>query len=221
MQYQHTPYRNPQRKQPHTNVVTVGGEGIVIVNPDEALLRVGVTTERPNLQVAQQENADVSNRIVFALHQLGIPPQNIQTSQYVVRPQYNYVDGIQTLRGYSVEHFFQVLVNDLTIIGDLYRVAIESGANYTEDLQFRISNPEQFEKQALKKAILHAKGKAIEIAQTIGVTLNPIPIIVTEELKQQIQPFQGSYQSFSAAVPPIQSGQIILHSFVTATFEYF
>ena len=88
-----------------TNRMTLEGEGRVTVTPDLAKINIGIATESPNVQQAQQENTRTSNQIIDALRRIGIHENDIKTASYSVFPRYDYVEGKSILRGYVVEHY--------------------------------------------------------------------------------------------------------------------
>ena len=123
------------------NTMTVEGNGSITVQPDQARIVIGVVTENQNVQQAQQENTRISNAIIQAIKQLGIDEKDMRTTTYSVSPRYDYIEGKSVLRGFEVEHLFEVTVNDLSKIGAIYDAAIRNGANRSGTIQFRVSNP--------------------------------------------------------------------------------
>ena len=103
--------------------MTVNGNGHITARPNQAKLTLGVVTEHTSAQTAQQENAEISNRVIEALKQIGIDESDIKTTVYSVQPRYDYHDGNSILRGYEVEHHFEVTIKDLSKIGNVYDFA--------------------------------------------------------------------------------------------------
>ena len=132
--------------------MTVEGKGQITVKPDQAKLTMGVVTENPQVQIAQQENAMISKRVIEAFKQIGIEENAIKTSIYSVQPRYDYVDGRSILKGYEVEHQLEVTVKDLSKVGTVYDIAIKNGANRSGGVQFSVTNPDAYYREALKRA---------------------------------------------------------------------
>ncbi len=188
--YSHT--RQPYRINNSTFTMTVEGKGQITVKPDQAKLTIGVVTENPQVQIAQQENAMISKRVIEALKQIGIEENAIKTSIYSVQPRYDYVDGRSILKGYEVEHQLEVTVKDLSKVGTVYDVAIKNGANRSGGVQFSVTNPDAYYREALKRAVHNARENAEGLAQTIGATLTTIPIKIVELVHQQEEYTQHS-----------------------------
>src|SRR5437762_13766910 len=67
----HQKYQPSYRSNP-LFTMTVNGEGHITARPNQAKLTLGVVTEHTSAQAAQQENAEISNRVIKALKQIGI-----------------------------------------------------------------------------------------------------------------------------------------------------
>jgi len=62
------------------NPMSVTGTGTVEVNPDRAILSIGVVTQAASAQLAVQENANSVSQVYSGLSSIGIDKKNIQTS---------------------------------------------------------------------------------------------------------------------------------------------
>jgi len=216
----HQPYRNNNP----TFTMAVEGKGQITVKPDQAKLTIGVVTENPQVQIAQQENAMISKRVIEALKQIGIEENAIKTSIYSVQPRYDYVDGRSILKGYEVEHQLEVTVKDLSKVGTVYDVAIKNGANRSGGVQFSVTNPDAYYREALKRAVHNAREKAEGMAQTIGATLTTIPIKIVELVHQQERVYPAFSTHVAAATtqeaPPIQTGEFTIIARVKVVYAY-
>ena len=203
--------------------MTVNGEGHINARPNQAKLTLGVVTEHTSAQIAQQENAEISNRVIEALKQLGIDESDIRTTVYSVQPRYDYSDGKSILRGYEVEHLIEVTIKDLSKIGNVYDLAIKNGANRSSGIQFQLTEPASYYQEALKRAIQNAREKAEAIAQTIGATLTHIPFkIIEQEDQQSVRPLLSTQAAFVKAeeVPPIQTGELTINAHIKIIYGY-
>lgn len=147
------PYRQPYQSYRSNQLftMTVDGNGHITARPNQAKLTLGVMTEHPNVQAAQQENAEISNRVIEGLKQMGIDESDLKTTLYSVQPRYDYHDGKSILRGYEVEHLFEVTIKDLSKIGNVYDIAIKNGANRSGNIQFQITDAAIYYQEALKE----------------------------------------------------------------------
>jgi len=202
------------------NTIEVTGEGTVSAAPDKAIIVLGVITENVSLTAAQKDNSTAAANIIAALLKLGIPKANIQTAQYSIDIQYNYVDGKQIFRGYQVTHLLQVTVDQIDLTGLIVDTAVKSGANTVRNIQFTLANPEMAYNRALSLAIRNGSIKAATIAQTLGVALHPIPCLVEESSRTHGPvPYAASLQLASEATP-IQPGELNISASIKAKFTY-
>ncbi|MED4287389.1 SIMPL domain-containing protein [Priestia megaterium] len=224
--YNHFSYTNSSSRNQNDHTMTIEGKGNVTVKPDQAILTIGVVTENANVETAQQENTVKSNRIIASLRQAGLEQNDIKTTMYSVNPRYNYVEGKSILRGYEVQHSLQTIVKDLSKIGIIYDLAIRNGANQTGNLMFQNIHSDIYYLQALKLAVDNALEKAQQVAKTIGVTLNSVPIKITEENYQtspvytQISPVAYGAPAAQALVTPIESGELTFSANLKVVFQY-
>lgn len=226
MYYSQPRYQNTGSGQTYSerkpNRLTVTGEGTVFAVPDQATITIGVITENQNLSVAQKENTDKTSAVINTLLSLGVAQKDIQTTAYRIEPQYNYENGQQVFRGYRVEHQLQVTVKDLSKTGQVIDGAVASGANFVSSIQFTVSNPDAFYNMALTIAIQNAQQKAIAMARTLQVTLQPVPIIV-QELSQPLPPRPIPFQAMTLAQEagtPIQPGENKITATVKIEYTY-
>lgn len=211
---------NDSAKVRHTLEVT--GEGSVPAPPDKATVTLGAVTENASLLAAQTENAAAVTNIMSALLGLNIPQQNIQTVTYRIDIQYDYKDGVQTLRGYKVTHLLQVKIDRTEQTGLIVDTAVRNGANTVSNIQFSVSHPNVYYNQALAAALHNAVQKAATMAAALGVTLVRTPFLVQElSRSQEPVPFQPMLFAAESAATPIQPGELHISAAVKVDFSYY
>ena len=62
----------------------VFGQGIVSVKPDLAEVVIGVITENPQLEVAQEENAKATVQVINSIRGIGVLPKDMQTQNKAI-----------------------------------------------------------------------------------------------------------------------------------------
>ncbi len=157
---------------PHT--ITISGSGKVTAVPDIAVVMLGAQTEKRTVSEAQRENTRVMNALHERLASLGLPPDDIATSQYTVYPQYDWNDGRQTLRSYQVASQVTVKIREFDTIAAVLALIGELGLNQVGGLNFTIDDPEHFRQAARLKALKQARLKAQALAEAAGVRLGRI-----------------------------------------------
>ena len=222
--YPYASYPHSPSSLSHTsNTITVHGQGTVKAAPDIIVMTIGVTMENSNVQEALKENSATSTQLIQALNQIGIRDEQIKTALFTINPKYDYSDGKATLTGYEVQHLFTISVKDVKQAGEVYKTAVDNGANIARNLQFQLQNADLYYQEALKLAVQNAKEKAYTIARSLKVTLHETPIEIIEET---LYPVYESSVSPKAAVlaaqsaPPIQPGEQQLQAQLKVVFSY-
>jgi uncharacterized protein YggE len=198
--------------------IEVLGEGTVAAAPDRAVVVLGVVTEGTVLQTVQSENAETVTNIINSLLQINIPREQIQTNDFRIEIQYDYIDGQQIFKGYQVTHLLQITIDRVDQTGMVVDTAVSHGANTVTSIQFSIYQREKYENQALALAIHNARQKAVTIANTLGVSIAAVPGKV-QELSPTVGPipFRASILS-DAAVTPIEPGELTVNAAVQVLY---
>ncbi|MEC2055267.1 SIMPL domain-containing protein [Peribacillus psychrosaccharolyticus] len=211
---------NDQMHIDKEHTLLVNGEGIVQASPDQATITLGVRTENIDPATAQQENALIVANVLKAMTSLGIPDDQIKTTDYRIEPQYDYQDGKEVFRNYKVTHMIEILTSQINQVGAIVDTAVKNGANSVSHIRFSLANPELVYNQALSISLRNAYQKALAITQTIRTTLVPTPLKVVE-LSGETLPVLYQANVFSkAAATPIQPGELTISARVQVEYEY-
>ncbi len=154
--------------------VTVSGTGQVRIQPDYALVRVGVQTEAGMANAALTANNEQMQSLLEALRQAGIAAEDIQTQTVQLQPRYDQPGpqgGSPELSGYTARNVVQVRVDNLDNLGRILDQAIQAGGNTIEGIQFEISNPGELLDQARQEAFNEAQRQAEQLAGLAGAEL--------------------------------------------------
>jgi uncharacterized protein YggE len=196
------------------------GEGTVAAAADRAVIVLGAETEKPELQEAQTENTTIIANVIQSLLNMNIPRENIQTSDYRIEIQYDYVEGKQQFRGYKVTHLLTITTDRVAETGILVDTAVSQGANVINSIRFTTSKQELYENQALAAAVRNARHKAATIATTLGVTIGAVPYRV-QELSHTTEPIPYiDAKQMASTATPIQPGQLTIKASVRAWYYY-
>ncbi len=209
--------------------ITVGANGSVMVEPDVAYLRLAVETRGKKATEAQQANAKQFAGVEKTLHEtFGIAKKDVTTTGFDVQPEYDYTekDG-RVLKGYIAVHSLQVTYRKLPDIGKLFDALTESGANRLDGVQFSTEKKEQYELDALKKAMENAAAKAGVLATSANRQLKGVVNIVQGDVanvpvvyaRDQAKVMMNEMASAAGASSSVQSGQIEISTQVTVQYE--
>lgn len=198
----------------------VFGKGAVSVKPDVAEVIIGVITENTQLEVAQEENARITRQVINSIKALGVSPKDIQTQNYNIRANYDYINGRQVFRGYEVSNNLKVTIRNMNSVGQIVDTAVQNGANSLSGIIFLVSDETRHYYEALSLAVEDAQNKANVIANKIKVKLNIIPIQINEQKEEAVTPLVMTFKSAGETTTPIEAGENIINADIEAIFIY-
>ncbi|SHM72818.1 SIMPL domain-containing protein [Gracilibacillus kekensis] len=203
--------------------VKVYGTGKILVEPDAAEVHMGVVTQNLEATIAQQENARIVQQVIQSLEELGIPKENIQTTDYSIFPQYDYVNNLQQFKGYQVTNMLAVTVS-INLIGEVIDTAIANGINRMTDITFAVTNQEAYYQRALQLALYNAYNKAETISQTLRASLDPTPVTTLEQpTMQPPTPYKlvSGTEMVGGIATPIEPGRIEIEARIEICYNIF
>lgn len=211
------PERDYYRNDEHT--LKVSGSDTLSAAPDQATITLGVITEDKDPQKAQQANSQAIANVIASLKSAGIPEEQLKTSDYRIDPQYDYIDGKELFKNYKVQHIIQAQTTDIEKIGSIIDTAVRSWRQFNHQHPLFIQS-RRYYNQALSLALKNAYEKALSMARTLGISLNPVPNKV-EELSETATPMLYQTSTFSKmATTPIQPGELNITASVRVEYTY-
>lgn len=205
--------------------ITVSGNSVVRVAPDQAKLSLGVLTIAPDAKKAQQDNARLANSIIAALVKAGVPGDKIETRDYSVWPEYSYPKPEEKkppeITAYRVSNTLLVTVDDLTRMGSVIDAAVMAGANQVQSIQFLKKDTSSAQREALQKACKEARLKAEAVAAALGVEIAGIASVQEDSAISYPPIYRYSLVDEAAAgsaPTPIQPGELMVDANVTVVF---
>jgi len=149
--------------------ISVTGDAVVKVVPDEVILTLGVETRHEELSVAKRHNDERVQRVIAAAKYLGVEEKFIQTDFINISPEYEYLsNSIDRIVGFRVGKTIQITLRDIDQFDELITSALESGANYVHGIDFRTTELRKYRDQARALAIKAAEEKAQALAEELG-----------------------------------------------------
>lgn len=173
--------------------ITVSGDAVVNVVPDEVIVSLGVETTHHELELARAANDEASGRLIKALKDLKIDAKHIQTANIDVEPRYkNYAFPSQGIDGYYVRRMYTVTLKDVRAFEDVIDAALRNGANRILSFEFRTSELRKHRDLARKLAINAAREKAVAMAAELKCRVGQ-PRSISETSGGM--PFYGGWRS--------------------------
>jgi len=201
-------------------VIVTTGEGVVKMAPDRVWVTIAAESRAKSPREAQRANSDAMKAVLDKLKGLGLPADAIRTSGYDLQPQFDYVNGRQSLREYLARNSIEVRVDDVARAGEVLDAAVGSGATSVSGVRFDLKDRGAAERDALKKAVADARGRADAAVSGAGMRVDRVLRI--EEQRVMIpepRPMMMARQSMVAesAGPPMSPGELEIRATVTMT----
>lgn len=111
-------------------------------------------------------------------------------------------------------------MNDLNQAGFVIDTAVNNGANVVDLINFEVSNPYAYYQESLNLAVMNAYEKAKSISVNLGLSMDPIPLRITENSTAPIPFSQFSSMREGAFATPIEPGNKQINASVTVEFMY-
>ena len=208
--------------EPDTRSVSVAGNGQVNVQPDVAVIVVGVQTEAAEASAALSQNSERLQAVIDAVAASGVLTDDIQTQVVQLQPSLPVPspDPAQpapvagqtavTPTGYIATNLVEVRVRDIASLGTLLDTAIASGGNRIESIRFEVSDVNAALEQAREAAWNDARAKAEQLAQLAGATLGEV-LLINDYSATPFPSAQAGAASLDtvAAVPIAPGNQLI------------
>lgn len=204
-----------------TRTISLTGHGEVRSVPDVATVTSGVASEAATAAEALAANTQAMNAIFAALKDGGIAEKDIQTSNFMVQPRYNYPENkAPELAGYVVSNNVTVTARKIDALGALLDKLVQAGSNQINGIAFSVSEPDDALDEARKRAVEDATRKAKIYAGATGVTLGPVVTISESGGYQPPVPMVRAKAMMADSAPvPVAAGEQALAVDVNITWE--
>ena len=210
--------------KPMDRTVTVSATGTVSVEPDEASIATGVTSEAKTARNAVSNNTLAMKKVIAELLKgQAIEAKDVQTTQFNVEPVYVYPQEGKppVITGYRVNNMLSVRVRKLEKLGEVLDQLVTVGANQMNGISFDVSKAETLKDEARKNAMANALRRAKLFAAAGGAEVGEIVQISEDVSGFTPQPVMfGRAKNMAAdAAVPVEHGSQQLEARVTATWK--
>ena len=197
--------------------ILVSGEGRVSVEPDLAIVNIGVEAQAETVAEARGDAAGAMTGVVAAVKNRGLSDADIQTTSFNIWPQYQYEEierdgrrvNRQVLVGYTVSNSAAIKVRDLSALGPIIDEVAEAGGDFTRinGVSFTVEDTKPFMNDLREAAFEEAEAKAGQLADLAGVELGQAmfisegvatPDVVRSDLAFRVLAMESSATSISA-----------------------
>ncbi len=184
--------------------ITVYGNSVQNVVPNQASVTVGVTDQKSTAQSALSLNSQKLSAVIDAIKAMGIPSKDFATSGLNIYPQYgNGNPG--PLIGYQVQNQVTISVPS-SQVGSVLDKAVSAGANQVQGVNFTSSSSSSAYQSAYQQALQNAAREAKAIASSLHQRVLRVVSVSYSSNNQSTQ--STVYNAASAASgTPIMPGQ--------------
>lgn len=219
--------------------IWVSGSGAISVEPDLALLDVGVETRAATVSDANSQASMAMDAVIKALKAQGVKDKDIQTGRFSIYPRYDYVeeeiDGVRSSRevlvGYRVRNNATVKLRDLDAVGEVIDDVVMAGGDDVRisNISFTLEDPKPKMVELREMAVADAQAKAEHLAELSDVSVGRLIYISEGAASPSVRDFAreslGAGYAFpsSAALvaPPVSGGEVTLSLSVQAGFAIY
>ena len=213
--------------------IWVSGRGSITLEPDLAMLNLGVETTGKTVAAARAEAATAMDAMVVSLKSNGVASIDIQTQFFNISPQYQWTEivenGIRTskqvLVGYRVTNNAAVKIRDMENVGPIMDDVAAAGGDAARinGISFTVEDTSPLMVQLREEAVADAIAKANQFAILTGVGLGRLVFISeTGGAVPQVRAFPQAEFALAAAAPApstsISGGELEITMSVQAVF---
>lgn len=208
-----------QKNAPRT--VNVSAQASVQRTPDRATIQLAVETIAETAREATARNAEVMDRVLAAVRQLGIPDARIQTTRIALHPRYDQrrEAAEPLIVAYQAVNQVIVRLDDVGLVGRVVDAAVQAGANRVAGISFELSDPQAAYHEALRLAVARAGAEAAVVAEALGETLGPAIQVSTGGAEPPRPMMAAGRMEMAMDAPPVQPGELDVHAMVSITYR--
>lgn len=211
---------------PGEALLSVEAEGRHMSRPDVMTIYAGTITTGTTAAEAVAANAVLAQRLIAAVRGNGIAERDVRTSNFSVRPSFEYnrsepgPDGKPPrITGYVVNNQIEVRLRNLANAEALIGRLFEAGANSVRGPSFSLSDDRSARRAAERAAVLEARAEAENYAQAIGKRVGRLVRLGDRRTYNEASSNDVIVmRSFASSPTPIQPGEVTTRTTVYVDF---
>jgi len=201
--------------------VSVNGEGIIKVVPDQVFIKVRVENQGKTAQEVKQLNDKAIDQVLKYAKSMDVNKKDINTEYINLNKNYDY----QTKEyHYVANQSISILLKDLSTYTEFTQGLLNAGINRIDGVEFRSTEIEKYKTQARIAAVKDAKKKADEYASALAMSVGKA-LFINEaggvSAPQPVYRMEMAKASFSDSsnMETIAVGEMAIKAEVSIRFE--
>ena len=158
--------------------IEVSGQGVIEVMPDYANIHLTIKSTAKTLPEAKQRVDSAMMTLLSTASSLGINKDDIEASQIRNYPQYEWRKQERVLVGEQVSRPVTISLRDLDQHARLVHELMQIDGMHVHHTELRFNDRDALQRQALSKAVKHARSKADALAQAANARVERVLHIV-------------------------------------------
>lgn len=188
--------------------IWVTGKGSITLEPDLALVNIGVETEAKTVTEARRKSAIAMEAVVSAVKAKGLTDRDVQTTSFNIWPRYDYLERGRELIGYTVSNSSSIKVRNISDVGPIIDDVANAGGNATRinGISFTVEDTQPFMDKLREDAVSDARAKADHFASLSGISVGQL-VFISEVSSSSPYPqgFDAMEGMMRAAADPVTS----------------
>lgn len=172
-------YAQTQRSYDDRPKISVNGDALVKVRPDQIVVRFGIETWDAEITAAKKKNNEILAKAVAEMKRLGVPEKQIQTDHLSIDPRWHDEYRKDRFLGYFVRNTVTATISDPAKVEGLITKVLQTGVNHIHGVDFQTTELKKHREQARDMALRAAREKAEKMAAALGQTVGS-PIQISE-----------------------------------------
>ena len=217
--------------------IWVSGEGKVTIDPELAVLDLGVEVTMESVASARDEAATSMEAVMSALKSNGVEEKDIQTRNFDIRPRYEWQEVVENgtrssrdvLVGYRVSNRLIAKVRDLDEVSTVIDEVITAGGDAIRfrNLTFTVEDISPLLGQLREDAVSDARTKARHFADLSGASLGRMVYMAEPGTGRQAGDVFGQSRAYAleaataAPATGISGGELQVSLSIQVAFEIY
>jgi uncharacterized protein len=202
--------------------VSVSGNSEITSMPDFVSIYINIETNSSSAELAKDENANITEKVLLELKKLNFKDSDIQTISWNIYEDFSWSESGRKSEGYKVTNVVKVEMTDYNFAGVVVDKVVDAGA-IIQGINFEITKERENElkAQALEAATIEARKKAEAIAAGSGKKVGKIVAINADDSYYYPYPLYEYARGSDAkvATTQISARELTVYGNVQVTFQ--